>query len=62
MKKQFELQKDVNFFGRMIPKGTIYTELGNRDLYQPQFNGSKHPNLELSFMVVLANEEYFKQI
>lgn len=62
--KAFTLIKDAEFFGRIIKKGTVYLQCEkDKDFYTcitP--DASIVPFLNLSFMVVKWNPEYFVEL
>lgn len=53
------LQKDTDFFGRLIKAGTKYVQHG-QDYYWPIINGAHVPSCQLDFYTVKNNPEYFK--
>lgn len=55
------LLKDINFFGRNIPAGTIYKQV-NADHYHPILNGARCLSYVVDFMIVKNNPEYFLQL
>jgi hypothetical protein len=57
----WELQNPINFFGEFIPTGTKFVRV-NPDYYQPIINGARCPHYQVSFMIVRANETYFKRV
>lgn len=66
MNEQLELNDwvlliDVDFFGRMIPSGTIFKQV-NADYYHPIINGARCPSYQIDFMIVKNNPRYFLQI
>lgn len=52
------LQKDVNFFGRYIPAGTIFVQV-NADSYHPIIGGNSCPSCAVDFYIVKKNTDYF---
>ena len=54
----FELQKDIDWFGQTIPKGTVYVQC-NDDHYTPIIGGNICPHQSLSFYTIKNNKEYF---
>jgi len=59
----FELQKDINYFGEKIPKGTRYYGSSNsKDDYIPVINGYICPAKKLHYTTVKENQEYFEFI
>jgi hypothetical protein len=57
--RDWVLQKDMDFFGRTIPKGTIYKQV-NSDYYHPIVNGNRCPSLQVDFYIVKNNPDYFQ--
>ncbi len=56
----YELQKDIDYFGKTIKKGTRYYECPNdKDWFFPIINGNICPSQNLHFTFVLENPEYF---
>lgn len=53
------LQKDFNWFGNVIPAGTIYIQYSH-DEYVPVIDDAHVPYMKLNFMNVKSNEAYFK--
>jgi hypothetical protein len=62
--RAFILLKDFNFFGKIIPKGTVYTMFPyDHDVYICNTpNGDICPHWNLTFMTVINNDEYFLEI
>lgn len=52
------LQQEINWFGRLIPVGTVYKQV-NADHYHPMINGAQCPSLSVNFYTVKCNEAYF---
>lgn len=59
--KQFVLLKDIDWFGKLIPAGTIYKQV-NSDRYHPMVNYARCPSMEVDFYTVLNNPQYFLEI
>ena len=59
--KEFVLLKDIDWFGKQIPAGTIYKQV-NADYYHPTVNGAQCPSMSVDFYTVLNNPQYFLQI
>ena len=56
----YELQKDINYFGEVIKKGTRYYEsINSKDWFIPMINGYICPSQKLHFTYLKENEEYF---
>lgn len=64
LKRYYVLIHDFDFFGRIIPKGTVYKQLENNDYYRPTIIKenipSDCPNLDLHFTNM--RQEYFIEI
>lgn len=60
-KSRWVLLKDVNFFGRHIPAGTIFHQVGD-NYYWPSVNGARVPAMQIDFYTVKNNPEYFLEI
>lgn len=58
VKVSYILQKDINWFGRTIRKGTEYRQV-NSDYWHPIIQGNQCPSLAIDFYTVKNNEEYF---
>ena len=56
--RDYVLQQDINFFGRLIPAGTIYKQV-NADHYHPMLYGSQCPSLGVDFYIAKNNPAYF---
>jgi hypothetical protein len=56
------LQKDFNWFGRVIPQGTRYVPHG-KDYWWPVLGKDQAhvPTMQVDFMTIRNNEEYFKR-
>ena len=59
--QEFILLNDVNWFGQIIPAGTIYRQV-NADYYHPIINGARCPSKQINFYTVLNNPKYFLKI
>jgi hypothetical protein len=57
----YTLQQEVNFFGKIIPKGALFVQV-NEDWWHPVFDSKQHPSMAVDFSVVRNNPEYFLQI
>lgn len=55
------LLKEINWFGRTVPSGTIYKQV-NADHYHPIIKGARCPSLSIDFYTVKNNKEYFLQL
>lgn len=53
------LQKDFNWFGKVIPAGTKYVQHG-ADYWWPVIDGAHVPAMQVNFMTVRCNQEWFK--
>ena len=59
----YELKKDFNWFGKIIPKGTLYIQMeSDPDRYECRSEGNIKPAYNLTFHTVKNNEEYFKKV
>ncbi|MGD1894004.1 MAG: hypothetical protein ACFB15_25835 [Cyclobacteriaceae bacterium] len=60
----YVLLHPFNWFGRTIPKGTLYVEIENdRDRYSCYCPDGTHcPHWNLTFMTVRGNPAYFMQL
>ncbi len=58
------LLKDFNWFGKIIPEGTIYRQYPNtKDNFRCfTANGDECPHWDLTFMTVRNNPEWFLQL
>lgn len=61
------LMVDVNFYGEVIPRGTVYYNFSDLDTFTPcLITQGNIPVLELAkainFLNVVANKEYFCEI
>jgi len=59
--KEFVLLKDMDWFGKSIPSGTIYRQV-NDDYYHPIVNSARCPSMQVDFYTVLNNPQYFLEI
>jgi len=57
-----ELTKDIDYFGKLIKKGTRYYQSTDKDYYIPVINGDVCPAYWLHFTVVDNNPEYFNYV
>lgn len=55
------LKQDFNWFGKNIPEGTIYVQHG-ADYWWPVINGAHAPTMQVDFMTVRRNTEYFEPV
>lgn len=53
------IQKDFNWFGKIIPAGTRYVPHG-ADYWWPVVNGAHIPTMQLDFRTIKNNQEWFK--
>lgn len=59
----YELQQDFNWFGKTIPKGTLYVQMeSNPDRYECRSEGNIKSKYNLSSHTVSDNGEYFKEV
>lgn len=61
MNKSFVLLKDIDWFGKLIPSGTIYKQV-NADYFHPMINSARCPSMQINFYTVLNNPQYFLEI
>ena len=66
-RKAYVLCQEVNYFGRVIPRGTVYEESERtKDYYIPDILDRgilmSCPALELHFTTVKNNDEFFIEI
>ena len=59
--KDYVLLKDIDYFGRQIPAGTIYKQV-NADDWHPMIDNAQCPHLKITFVTVRANPSYFLEI
>lgn len=59
--KEFVLLKDMDWFGKPIPAGTIYRQV-NADYYHPMLSGARCPAMQVGFYTVLNNPQYFLEV
>jgi hypothetical protein len=58
--ENYVLTRDMDYFGKTIPKGTIYFRCkGNADIFIPEYDGNYCPSESLHFTRLVNNEEYF---
>lgn len=60
-KIDYVLLSDVDFFGRRIQAGTIFKQI-NGDYWQPTIKSARCPSLQIDFMIVRNNPQYFLEI
>ena len=60
----YVLLKDANWFGKIIKKGAIYKQYSNtKDKFRCfTIDGNECPHLDLTFMTVRNNSEYFMEL
>lgn len=59
------LTKDFNWFGKTIPKGTLYVQYnGDKDKYRCVSEGNEKPHFDLTFYTLNAPwaSEYFAKV
>lgn len=57
-REDYILQQEINFFGKIIPKGTLFIRKGE-DYWWPVIDGAHCPHYQVSFMITRNNPEYF---
>lgn len=57
-KQDWILKKEINFFGKIIPEGTVYQQV-SADYYHPIVKGNGCPSLQVDFYIIKNNPEYF---
>ena len=58
--ENYILKKEINWFGKLITVGTIYVKK-NGDYWWPIYNGAHVPSMQIDFMTIRNNPEYFKK-
>lgn len=56
--QDYLLQKEMNWFGRIIPKDTLYIQM-SKDYWIPSIDGARIPAMQLDFYTVKNNADYF---